>query len=69
MQTFETAYTRLEQILQQMSSDDISLEGSLNSYAEAAELIKFCNAELNSAKLKIKDIEEVLKEVSDNDKL
>lgn len=69
MQTFETAYTRLDQLLQEMSSEDISLDKSLEAYAEAAELIKFCNAELNNAKLKIKDIEDVLKEVSENDKL
>lgn len=67
MQTFETAYTRLEQLLQQMSSEDISLDSSLKAYAEAAELIKFCNTELNNAKLKIIDIEDALKEVSVND--
>ena len=51
--TFETAYSRLEEILQKMNSGKTSLEESLSLYEEADKLISHCNSKLNQAEKKI----------------
>jgi exodeoxyribonuclease VII small subunit len=51
--TFENAYSRLEEILEKMSSGKLSLEDSLTCYEEADQLIGFCNKKLTQAEQKI----------------
>jgi exodeoxyribonuclease VII small subunit len=50
---FETAFTRLEQILDKMNSGAVSLDESLKLYEEADRLIIACNKRLNEAEKKI----------------
>ncbi len=57
--TFEKAYDRLEEILQNLSSSEVSLDTSLSLYEEATTLIKQCNKKLTAAEQKI---EKLLKE-------
>jgi exodeoxyribonuclease VII small subunit len=51
--SFEQAYARLEDILEQMNSGKISLDDSLKLYEEADRLIASCNTRLNEAEQKI----------------
>lgn len=51
--TFEQAYARLEQILSQLNSGEVSLEDSLKHYEEADKLIQKCNSLLVNAEQKV----------------
>ena len=51
--TFEEAYERLEQILEKMNSEAVSLDDSLALYEEADELIGSCQKRLSEAEQKI----------------
>lgn len=52
-QTFEEAYERLEEILEKMNSEQVSLDDSLALYEEADTLIAACQKRLNGAEQKI----------------
>lgn len=51
--TYEQAYKRLEQILQELESKNTSLDESLKIYEEGISLYKHCNKLLEDAQLKI----------------
>ena len=51
--SFEAAYARLEEILEKMNSGKVSLEDSLQLYAEADRLIQWCSRRLTDAEKKI----------------
>lgn len=51
--TFEKAFARLEQILEKMNSNTISLDESLQLYEEADSLIQICGKKLNDAEKKV----------------
>ncbi len=51
--TFETAYARLEEILEKINSGRIALEDSLKLYEEANHLITWCSRRLSDAEKKI----------------
>lgn len=51
--SFEQAYARLEKILGQLNSGEVSLEDSLKYYEEADKLIQQCNSLLVSAEQKV----------------
>ncbi len=51
--TFETAYNRLEEILEKMNSGKVALEDSLKLYEEADRLIVWCGKQLAEAEKKI----------------
>lgn len=51
--SFETAFSRLESILEKMNSGNVSLDESLKLYEEADILINMCNKRLNDAERKI----------------
>lgn len=53
--SLEGAMKRLEEIAAQMNTD-ISIDESINLYAEAVKLIKFANDKLASAKLRIEKL-------------
>lgn len=61
--SFETAYARLEEILEKMNSGKASLEDSLKLYEEADRLINWCSKRLTEAEKKI----EVLVKNRDSD--
>lgn len=50
---FESAFARLEQILEKMNSGNVSLDESLKLYEEADALISMCSKRLNDAERKI----------------
>jgi len=51
--TFETAYARLEEILEKMNAGKATLEDSLKLYEEADQLINECSKRLTQAEKKI----------------
>ena len=51
--SYEKAFERLEQILEQMNSGKTPLEESLKLYEEAEKLMRSCTASLNTAEQKI----------------
>jgi exodeoxyribonuclease VII small subunit len=54
--TFETAFVRMEQILEKMNSGKIPLDESLTLFEEADRLIRFCSERLTSAEQKIETL-------------
>ncbi len=51
--SFESAYSRLEEILEKMNAGKVSLEDSLKLYEEADRLINWCSKQLTDAEKKI----------------
>lgn len=51
--TFEQAMDRLEEISQLLQQENLSLDESLELYAEAAKLVKVCSTRLEAARKKI----------------
>lgn len=58
--TFEEGLQRLQDLLVQMQDEQTTLDQSVKLYAEAAQLIQYCNETLNSAKLQIEEIDSSL---------
>ena len=54
---FEAAQQKLEEILQRLSEDDVSLDESVTLYSTASELIAQCSAALKNAELKVQEID------------
>ena len=55
--TFEDGLARLQAILAQMQAQDTTLAESVKLYAEAADLIQYCNTALATAQLQIEEID------------
>ena len=53
---FETAFARLEQILEKMNSGDTALDESLQLFEEADKLIGVCNKRLTDAERKVETL-------------
>lgn len=62
-QTFENAMSRLEEISELLSENNVTLDESLKLYAEGVKLLKFCNSKIEQAQIKIRDIEGNIMEV------
>ena len=54
--SFEKAFNRLEEILQKMTEEKVSLDISLNLFSEADSLIKQCTKNLVEAEQKIETL-------------
>lgn len=55
--SFEEGLERLRSVLAAMQEPDTPLAESVKLYAEAAELIRYCNKTLDDAELQIKEID------------
>lgn len=51
---FEKKIERLEKIVEEMESGDLSLEGALSSFEEGVKLSKECSSELQKAEQRVK---------------
>lgn len=56
--SFEEALTRLEEIVKELETEDISLENSIELYEEGIELSKTCTQKLEEAELRIEKVQE-----------
>lgn len=54
--SFETAFAKLEEILEKMNSGTVSLDESLKLFEEADSLINVCSKKLNDAERKIETL-------------
>jgi len=52
-QTFENAMKRLEGIVQELESGDLSLDQALKKFQEGIKLSKFCSKKLDEAEEKV----------------
>ena len=57
---FEDGIARLQAILAQMQDEDTPLDKAVKLYAEAAQLIDYCNTTPQNAKLQIDEIDHAL---------
>ena len=55
--TFEQAMSRLEEISETLSAGDVSIDESLELYAEGTKLIKMCSEKIKNVSLKIEEID------------
>lgn len=58
--TFEQAMERLEEISEILSTGEVSIDQSLELYAEGTKLIKLCSEKLKNVTLKIEEIDSEL---------
>ena len=66
--TFEEALAELESIVQTMEGGQLSLEKSLAAYKRGAELLQFCQRQLQDAQQQVKVLEaETLQKFSGED--
>lgn len=56
--SFEDALKQLESIVEQLESQEITLEDSVKLYERGIELSKLCNNVLNDAELRIQQVNE-----------
>jgi len=54
--SFEDAYARLEEIVRQLESDDLTIEQSVDLYEQGARLIRHCSARLDGAELRLSQL-------------
>ena len=59
-QNFEEGLARLQMVLAQMQDETTTLDKAVKLYAEAAQLIAYCNQTLQNAKLQIEEIDAAL---------
>lgn len=57
---FEEGLARLQMVLAQMQDETATLDKAVKLYAEAAQLIAYCNQTLQNAKLQIEEIDAAL---------
>lgn len=57
---FEEGMARLQMVLAQMQDETTTLDKAVKLYAEAAQLIAYCNQTLQNAKLQIEEIDAAL---------
>lgn len=62
---FETAINQLEQIIQQIETNEIDLESALNQYKHGMELVKFCQEKLRDIEQKIKILDQETQQLKD----
>lgn len=60
--TFEQAMERLEEISTILGDNQVSIDQSLELYAEGTKLIKFCSEKLKAVSLKIEEIDSEINE-------
>lgn len=55
--SFEEALQKLEQIVEELNNDEITLEKSVELYEKGLELSKICTETLDQASLKVEQID------------
>lgn len=63
--SFEESYKRLQKILEDLESENCTLEETIKLYEEGLELANFCYDKLNKAELRIKEIHKSSKNASE----
>lgn len=56
--SFEQALSNLEEIIRQMESGEAPLESLVNHYQTGVKMLKLCRERIDSAEMKIKEVNE-----------
>ena len=56
--SFEKALSNLEQIIREMESGEAPLESLVTHYQEGVKMLKLCRERIDSAEMKIKEVNE-----------
>ena len=59
-ETFETAYKRLDGIVNRMEKESLDLEEALKAFEEGQKTVEQCRKMLEEAELKLKDLRETV---------
>ena len=65
--TFEEANAKLEEIVKDMENKGLTLQESVEQYAQSCELLAFCMKELESCKGQIEDINERIQRIKNGE--
>lgn len=65
--TFEQANAKLEEIVKNMENKGITLQESVEQYAQACELLAYCMKELETCKGQIEDINERIQRIKNGE--
>lgn len=65
--TFEQANAKLEEIVKNMENKGLTLQESVEQYAQACELLAYCMKELESCKGHIEDINERIQRIKNGE--
>ena len=65
--TFEQANAKLEEIDKNMENNTLTLQESVEQYAQACELLAYCMKELETSKGQIEDINERLNNIQNKE--
>lgn len=66
--SYEEAVAKLEQLVNEMESDNIDLEKAMNHYEAGMKLVKFCREKLEKTEKRITRIQESMNgEIIEND--
>ena len=57
-ETFETAYKRLDEIVNRMEKESLNLEEALKAFEDGKKTVEQCRKMLEEAELKLKDLRE-----------
>ncbi len=57
-ETFESAYKKLEAIVNRMETESLDLEAALKAFEEGKKTLEQCRKMLETAELKLKDLRE-----------
>ena len=64
-ETFESAYKRLESLVNKMETESLDLESALKAFEEGQKTVAQCRAMLEEAELKLKDLRDAEKTEND----
>lgn len=67
METYESAFKKLENIIEDLEKEDISLEESIKKYEDGIKLYKYCKNMLNEYEGKVKVLVEQENEMIEED--
>lgn len=56
--TLEKAFTRLDELLEQLGNREVSLDESFQAYAEGTRLLKYCNDHLDQVEKRMQVLDE-----------
>ena len=65
--TFEQANAKLEEIVKNMENKGLTLQESVEQYAQACELLAYCMKELETCKGQIEDINERIQRIKNGE--
>ncbi|MDD6989165.1 exodeoxyribonuclease VII small subunit [Ruminococcus sp.] len=65
--TFEQANAKLEEIVKNMENKGLTLQESVEQYAQACELLAYCMKELETGKGQIEDINERIQRIKNGE--